>query len=241
MRLQILLVLLIPQAAAFADVEMTFDDGSIGLVRDNMVLFGDAQSAVLFNSRNDELIIISRQDRTWMRVETGLIEAMTAQMQKEMEDILASVPAEQRAMVEEQMQGMLAQEPDTTAAINVRRTGRTDRVAGYDCHEAEVTIDGSSNTELVCIATAEELGISQADYTTLNAAMRGIAEIAAMSPQAGASADLSRMGGIPIRTHNLAQDYRTALTTIAHEAIDSARLAIPAGFKETTLEEMLAQ
>jgi len=241
MRLRILLVLFTLHAPAFADLEMQFDDGSVGLVRDNMVLFGDDQSAVLYNSHNDELIIISREDRSWMRVEADFVKSLAAQMKKELEQILASVPPEQRAMVEEQLQGMIPQAPDTTPSIDVRRTGKTDRVAGYDCHEAEVTIDGSNNPELMCIATADELGINQADYATLNSAMRGIAEITAMNPNAGASADFSRMGGIPIRTHNLAQDYRTALTAILHEPLDSSRLAVPADFTETTLEEMLAQ
>ncbi|MEQ8207268.1 MAG: DUF4412 domain-containing protein [Woeseia sp.] len=241
MRLRILLLLLALHSPAFADIEMQFDDGSVGLVKDNMVLFGDSQSALLYNSRNDELILISREERSWLRVEADFVSFMTAQIEKDMEQMLSSVPPDQRAMVAEQLQGMMPQPSDKPPTVDVRRTGKTDRVAGYNCHEAEVSVAGSNNPELVCVATPSELGMDETDFATLNSAMRSIAEIAAMNPAAGPGADFSRMGGVPIRTHNLEQDYRTTLTAIVHGDIDNSRLAVPADFTETNLEEMFTQ
>lgn len=239
MQLRIALVLLVFPIAAHADFEMRFSDGTVGLVHDGAVLLGNDESAILYRPEDEGLVVISREERSWLHVGEDFDKAVAAQMKAEQEQILASVPPEQRAMVEEQMQGMVRPESQQAQEVVVRRTGSTALVAGYECEEAEIMFAGGAAEEVVCIATARELGIGKRDFESLNAATRRVADIFSVNVDDSPNADLVQMGGIPIRTHDLPLGDVSEMTFIENAPIDGARLQIPDGFTEITLEDML--
>ena len=241
MRLRIVLILLVFPVASLADLEMRFSDGTVALVRDGHVLLGNDESAILYRSEEEDLIVISRKERNWLRMGEDFDQAVTAQIRSEQEQILASVPPEQRAMIEEQMQGMVRPEAPRTARTVVLRTGRKATVAGYDCEEAEIKFDGDPATDSVCIATARELGIDDADFESLDAALRRVADLSSLNADDGPEADLEQMGGFPIRSRELPLGDVSELTSINDAAIDKTRLEVPAEFTEVTLDDMLLQ
>lgn len=236
-----LAILLLLPAAAFGDVEFRYSDGTFGLVRDGHVLFGDDSDAILIQPGSDSMIAISHEDRTWMRLEPGFVNDMAAQMQAQMEQMLAGMPPEQRAMVEAQMEGMMPQlSPQDMPKMTLSRTGETDEIAGYDCEVAEISYDDGTVEETVCIADADELGLDDADFDALVSAMQGIAELASIAPGAAPQADFGAMGGIPIRT-SAGYGETSEIVSVDTSSIDASRLAVPGDYRELSMEDMMRQ
>ncbi len=241
MRLRFGLFLFAMPALVLADVEMRFSDGSMALVSKKQVLLGDEHTAALWNGDNEELIIVSYAEKTWMRIEPGFADDVASQMKMQMEQMLAELPPEQRAVAEQQMQEVMPSMEQGPPDISVRRTGGHAETAGYDCVEAEIAYDGGEPEEAVCIATADELGMSSRDFQTFNEAMRGIAKLAAMDSGSGPGADFDQMGGIPIRTLDIQSGQGSELVSIENKAVNVSRMSIPAGFREVSIEEMMSQ
>lgn len=236
----VMLALLLP-AIAQAEVEMRFNDGSVGIVSDGRVMFGDATNAVLYLPGDEGMIVLNSDAKTWMRLEPGFAGKMAEQVQAQMDQMLASMPPEQRAMVEAQMKGMMPQIPQEMPQVNVRKTGATDTVAGFDCEEAEVSFEGGMAEETVCIADADELGIADEDYDAIIEAMRGMAEIASLNPNASPQADFGEMGGVPIRTMGRDSSGNSELVSLSTDDVDTSRFEIPDDYREVSLEDMMRQ
>lgn len=237
---RIILILLLPTFVN-AEVEMRFNDGSVGIVSDGRVMFGDDTNAVLYLPGDEGMIVIDSSQQTWMRLEPGFASKMAEQVQAQMNQMLASVPPEQRAMVEAQMKGMMPQMGQEAPQVNIRKTGKTDTVAGFDCAEAEVSFEGGGVEETVCIADADELGIADEDFDSLIAAMRGMAEIATLNPDAPPQADFGDIGGVPIRTTDRNYGNDSELVSVNTDNVDTARLEIPDGYREVSIEDMMRQ
>jgi hypothetical protein len=235
-----LFLLLLP-AVSLADVEMRFDDGSVGLVHAGQVLFGDDHNAALWQGVEEGVIVISFDEQSWMRITPGFANDVAARMQERMDQILSELPPEQRAVAEEQMKEVMPSLQQDPARISVRRTGGQETIAGFTCALAEISYDGGEPEEAVCVATAAELGITDADFRALNAAMRGMADIAALDPHSDPGADFAQMGGVPIRSRDLISGDGSELVSIDTAAVDPARLRVPANFREVSIEELMRQ
>lgn len=109
MRSLLLSVLLCTPATLLADVEMHFDDGSRGLVSNGRVLFGDDETSVLFEVGQEYLTVINWDKHSYMRVSPSFAADMMTQANQQMEQMLAAMPPEQRAMMETQMKGHMPQ------------------------------------------------------------------------------------------------------------------------------------
>lgn len=236
-----LLLLLCAPAAALADVEMNFSDGSSMVVREGRVLFGDSVNSVLFEPGREGLIVLNRQQQTWMSMKPGFADEMAARTVKRLESMLPDLPPEERAMAEQQIEDMRAQKDRAPPEFKVNRTGNRDEVAGFDCHEAEIMDGEGVAKEIVCIASAEELGIEDEDFDALSAFMDQLAEIAAMAPEDDSFIDLEVLGGVPVRSENVDYGEQSQLQTISTAAVDPARLEVPEGYEEVSIESMMGR
>ncbi|MBT8083603.1 MAG: DUF4412 domain-containing protein [Woeseia sp.] len=231
-------ILLMVSGTAAADFEMQYSDGTFGLVGDGRVLFGDANAAVLFVPGEEGMVVISHEERTWMRLKPGFVKDVKSQMQTQMDAMLAGMPPEQRAMVEQQMAGMMPQ-PDAMPKMEIRKTGTSAEVAGFDCDEIEIAYDTGGVEEVVCVATARELGISNDDFDAMLRAMEGMAEIASMGGGEAAQLEFSKLGGIPVRTRARGNGEDNEVVSIETSSVDPARLQIPDNYRETSIESMM--
>lgn len=227
--------------AAAADVEIKFTDGTVGLVNDGRVLFGDDKGSVLFVPDEEGMIVISHEDRTWVRLKPGFANAMVDQMQAQMDAMLAGMPAEQQAMVRQQMAGMMPPKPGEAPKMTIRQTGNDDVVAGYDCEEAEIVYDDGRIEEVVCVATADELNISDKDFAAMIQAMAGMAEIASIGGGSAPQLDFDKLGGIPVRTRNREKGDDNEIISLSTSSVEADRLQVPDSYREASLDEMMGQ
>lgn len=235
------IVMALLSGAVAADVELKFSDGTIGLVNDGRVLFGDDKGSVLFVPGDEGMILISHEERSWVRLKPGFANAVADQMQAQVDAMLAGMPPEQRAMVEQQMKGMMPPKPGEAPQMSIRKTGNSAEVAGYDCDEAEIVHENGNVEEIVCVASADELDISGKDFAAMIRAMEGMAEIAAIGGAGAPQLDFDKLGGIPVRTRARDKGSDNEIVSLSTSSIDARRLEVPGSYKETSMEAMMGQ
>jgi hypothetical protein len=235
MNIRLLLVFVCAPASVLADVEMKFSDGSNMLVSGGRVLFGESGNSVLFEPGREGLIVLNAAEKTFMEMKPGFADDVAEQMEK----MLADLPPEQRAMVEQQMPDVRERMKAARPQFEVKHTGKEDEVAGFDCSEAEI-VDGDGNAkEIVCIASPDDLGISGKDFRALAAFMTKLAEIAAMAPDEDSFIDLDALGGVPVRSEHVDYGRQSELISISTSGLDASRLEIPDDYTEVSMEAMM--
>jgi len=233
--------LLVLPAAGQADVELRFSDGTVALVSEDRVAFGDGQDRILVESGADSMIVLNARDRTWVRLTPGFVTEIAERMRAQVEGMLADLPAEQREEARAQLDEMLPRTPSDMPEMSLERTGESDEVAGYRCEEAEIRYDGGDVEETVCIASVDELDIEPGDFDALVAAMQSMADMDAVEPGSIPQADFAAMNGIPIRTRAADEAVISELVGLETGEIDPAELRVPDDYREITLEEMLSR
>ncbi|MCH9694789.1 MAG: DUF4412 domain-containing protein [Gammaproteobacteria bacterium] len=236
MRALLSMLILGISSLALADSEMSFSDGSTGLISNGKVLFGDVNASVLFENGQDYFVVLEHDKKTFMRMDKGFAADMQSQVKAEMEKMLAGMPEAQRAMAEQQMKAMMPQMQEAPKT-SVTRTGETDEVANFDCDILEIVSDDGSMDSVVCVASRDELGLSLGDYQTLIGAMEAMQEMAAMAGSASVESDFDLLGGVPIRSKN--KFHSSELVSIDNSDVDEARLQIPAGYTEVSIDDMM--
>ena len=239
----IFLVLLLVSTTAFADVTMTFSDGSFVKINERYVAIGDDYGFGIIEDGKDTFIMVDHGERSYMEVSATFADDVSAMMAAQMEQMLADVPPEQRAMIEQSMKGMMpggGAMPEPPKMM-VRKTGDTDSVAGYKCSEVEISYGTGQAEEMSCVATTSELGISGRDFASMAAAMRAISRMAGMDGEDDTLVDFEAMGGIPIRTRDLPAGDAEELVSLSKDDLDDSDFAVPDSYTKVSMEDMMMQ
>lgn len=106
---------------------------------------GALASTVIFLGETDEMFMIDHKKKSYMVMDRERIEALSQQMgqvMQQMEEALAQVPPEQRAMMERMMKGKMAAENiEPPSPPVVTDLGETGNVNGIACQWKQVTRD----------------------------------------------------------------------------------------------------
>ena len=110
---------------------------SVSSDEDGLVIYrGDRNEMIMADNERLEYYIIDQQ--TMNRMAGQVSDAM-----KQMEEMLGSLPPEQRAMAEQMMkQQMPGLQPAQEAPSTLRKMGESDTINGYDCEFYEVLKQG---------------------------------------------------------------------------------------------------
>ena len=233
-----LILLLCNASAAFADLTMDLSDGGRAQVSDGRVAFGTKGNYVLFEPGKESFILVNDSEKTYMEVPQDFAKQMADMMAAQMEKMMAEIPPEQREMFKKTMKGMVPGQQQPVQRTT-RPTGNESTVAGFDCSELEVTTPGRGADELICVATADELDISDDDYAALIGAMKAMAQMAQMGNKGVSPMNFDDIGGIPIRTQGSNGKKISELVGLSNDSIPADRFEVPAGYRETSIEAML--
>lgn len=243
MRKLVLALFCFSSASVLADVTMTFDDGTILMISDRYVAIGDQQAKAVFEADKDTFLMVDHDEQTYMEMSETFAEDVSAMMAAQMEQMLAEVPPEQRAMFEQSMKDMMpggAAMPEPPTMI-VNKTGNTDTVAGFSCSEVEVSYGSGRPEELSCVATTSELGITRKDFESMSNAMRSVSRMAGMEDDGESLMDFNAMGGVPIRTRDLVSGDEDVLVSLSKDDIDEAAFAVPPGYRKVSMDDLMRQ
>jgi hypothetical protein len=208
----------------------------------------DAGKNVIFRADRDLMWFVDHEDKTYRQVDRAAIEAFAAKMNEaraKMNEQLAALPAEQRAMVENKLQGLMpgAAPAKPAPKIEYRKTSETKSISDFDCTKYERVEDGKIE-ELLWVAPNAVIGFSaedQAVFGKMGEFMQRM--LAAMGPAVGQEvsdefAAVSKLGGWPILTQTLGEEGQveeeTLVESISHDKLEDSLFEVPEGYKQAT-------
>lgn len=201
---------------------------------------GDGQESIIdlktgqmtvIDNRKKEYFVITRQDLDQMKAR--MQEQMNSPEMKRAQEQMKNLPPE----VQKKMQGMMG---GMAAAVEVKKTGTTRKIAGYTCENWVVTMGQMSRTEQ-CMTTELPFPVQSWDaYRDFAESMKSMAS--AMGPMAKGFNDLQEkmkaMRGFPLASSTTvnvmghSSSNSTEVVEIKTGAIPASTWAVPAGYRK---------
>ncbi len=171
--------------------------------------------------------------------------AQISDAMKQMDEMLKSMPPEQRAMAEQMMkQQMPGLQAAPEAPSTLQKTGKSDTINGYDCEYYEV-LKGGRKTREMCVAKWSDIdgGDEAVDamigmgkfFESMHDAFAEAAGTDLMGKQQEVFAHMRQLGGYPV----YAKDYddsgalegESTLKSSSSKAIDAAMFEPPEAYR----------
>jgi len=260
------LVLTSPTALAGVVMDMITKDGSgkqtgaskiyvlSEMVRiDNIGQSSGEQMSMIF--RGEEFLMLNHKDKTYTVMDEAMREETTSQMSammKQMEEQLANVPPEQRAMAEKMMQGRMKEVMPSQAQVAPPppprvEAGESSEWKSYPCVKYTVYSSGEKSEE-ICAASPDAIEGSEE-------VMRGFRKMAEFlkkmteslpGPFGGGMAQnpmnmMEQIDGFPVHTlhfENGQISQEVSLESVTEQALEESLFAAPDNYKKQDLFKM---
>ncbi|MCB9029749.1 MAG: hypothetical protein H6619_01750 [Deltaproteobacteria bacterium] len=245
-------------STAFADVSVTFttkDFGSGKQENQTMYIKGDnlaiseknniQQPDMIFKSTAKEAVAIDHSRREYFVMNKETMQKIGGQMSaamKQMQAQMATMPPEQRRMMESMMSGKLGNMGAAQKAkIEVRKTGETDKIDGKPVVKYEIVKNGRKTTEY-WVTPISNVKNGQQVYTafsSLGSFMSDLIDSMKDFPLASSIetpfSEFTSINGIPVLTRQFDQNGKVTQETRFGEIVE-AQFAMssfepPAGYK----------
>ena len=185
------------------------------------------------------------------------IQAALAQHQQEMdqanqqmETATANLTPEQKAMLQQMSQPRAgvnspAAGPAGSMQVTVKDLGTRETIAGHGCKDVQVLVNNQPRATDCVVDSPASLGIPATDLKTLQAMRAGMQKLMSRMGPMGQGMAATLSSGFAIKTtrqsyRNLEVETETdTLKSISTAGVDAGLFAIPAGYSQTTLDEMM--
>ncbi|HVN46970.1 MAG TPA: hypothetical protein VMT66_17205 [Steroidobacteraceae bacterium] len=251
--IQLTLVSLLVSAAADAGVVLKVDskDSTGKVVRSEVYYAQDGMLRVdsvdpKGNLKDSDIVRdgaiwrVDRHSRTFTRVDKDSMQQMMGANSKQMEDLIAQLPPEKRAMMQQRMAQM--QQRAGTTQYTFNDTGRSDHSGSYSCRIWTALRDGKPHAEYCVVpwgslpAGGELEASMRKSLGTVDQILAGVPTLA---PQAERMSRLGKLGGFPVHSYTLsasgARENESVLSSAESQALPADKFAIPQGFTEKSL------
>jgi hypothetical protein len=197
--------------------------------------------------RGDTLTVLDPSAKTYVVVDRAALERMATQMSGAMAQLnaqLAELPPEQRAAMQQMMQGRMPGAAPAPVAKQVVDTGRTETVDGRTCRVWDVTRAGVL-VEQHCVVAYRALPGDVDVRAAFERMSHFFQQMAAANPAfAGAGNDfeaLTKLDGFPVLTREFEQGKPTGdethVKTWREEAVAPDRFEVPRDYRKRDLSE----
>jgi hypothetical protein len=208
---------------------------------------GSPQTTMLF--QNNEMIVVNHSDKKFHRIDEKTLAELGAQMQKanevmkQMEQQMANMPPEQRAMMEKMMKGRMpgmAGMGSKPLAIRVEAAG-PGKWESYSCKNYNVYVGDEKTQELCAVPPGEIKGAEEFVEAARN--MTKFFEKFKEALQMPAFANLAKnpvevigqVDGFPVHTQEFQNgnlEMERFLSSAKEESLSDDTFSPPAGYKE---------
>lgn len=200
---------------------------------------GDRDSYAIF--KDDGLYAINTKDRNYVLMDRATMKKMADTINpamKQMQERMAQMTPEQRAQMEKMM-GRKLPGANGQAEQEIRKTSRTDKVAGYSCGYVEILEGGVLQDELCIVAPGslkggdELMASAQKVSTTMREIFKDIDAPWIKQMVDRQMENYAKIGGLPVLTRHFSDGKpvnETTIKSIRSESIPAATFTIPAGF-----------
>lgn len=191
--------------------------------------------------RDDALFVVNTRDKNYVQMDRATLKAMADTINpalKQLQERMASMSPEQRAQIEQMLGGNL---PDIQSPPpqEIRRTGRTGKIAQYACEYVEV-VENSVVTDELCVTTPASLEGGTELMTTATRMSQLVREIFKDLDAPWLKQTLDRqlqnydkLGGIPVSARHFDGGKavsETTLKSIRKQTLPADAFAIPSGY-----------
>jgi GLPGLI family protein len=193
-------------------------------------------NTIIFRLDQEKMITVNDEDKTYSEISFNELEQMMKQVDEtmsskmaEIKEQMASMPEEQRKMMEKMMAGQMGgmmEEPE------VKNTGETKTINGYKCTKYIVLTGGKETFSVWTTKDVKEFAGMQKDMEEFGKRM------AAMTPRIGKSvaAAMTNLEGFPIQQEMAGM--RTTVLSVKKENSPASIFDPPAGYKRVKSEMM---
>src|SRR5258708_2985144 len=204
-----------------------------GKIRVESTMPDGRQNTLIFDGDKQVFWMIPG-DGTYMEMTAASVQAMSNQMSdamKQMQDRMASLPPEQRAMMEQAMKGRMgaAQAPLPTITFKEKATGQ--KFGAFTCTLYEELRNGERAAEL-CAASMDQIHINAADVKTFEALAKFMEPMRRMAAQGSYSAPpVQQLHGFPVHTvsyQGARATYETTVLAVEQKSVEAGMFAVPA-------------
>ncbi len=236
--------------AGWVFVEDSDGENRITYIQKNRVKLDAPDQAIYMDLNQNRLTILDPERKVYWSGEPQLFESRIRESQADVEKALTEDFMEAAGGEDEVVKEALADIKQKTSEnaidVNIQKTDKTEKLAGYDAVKYEIRIDGKLKQEQWI---SEDMDITgDLDVEKFGEMMRGFQsglgaspETLALSSEAGVS--LLKKGW-PLKT----VDYRTDIDTRTDKTvkvrkgdIESEVFEIPSDYKEISLEELFGK
>ena len=163
---------------------------------DTQDLEGETKSSVIFLGETDEMYMIDHEKKSYIVMDRESVEAMANQMSEamqKMQQAMAQIPPEQRAMMEKMMKDKMAGDPNykPPSPPVVTSLGQNGNVNGISCEWKQVTRDDVLE-EKACVCNQNEIA-GGPEMVALAHEMRDFAE--GLTKLANSVSSMPMLGG----------------------------------------------
>lgn len=202
---------------------------------------------MIFRGERREMVVVDHDGKSYMVINGAVIDSIGEQLsgyEAQIREALKDVPPEQRAMVEQMMQGRMPSPAKAPARSQVefRNTGERDTKNGYPSVKYEATTDGRKTLEYWVTDWANVDGGE--DAVEAFQAMAGfLKQMHDSMPSFGVDADaddnpfehMNEMDGFPVLTYEYASDgsivSESSLRSSTRRAVDPVEFEPPSAYK----------
>ena len=212
------------------------------MIRMDEVSGDEAAGSMIF--LGNEFLYVDHQDKSYIVMDEAMLDEVSTQISdamKQMEAQLASMPPEQRAMMEQmmkgQMQGMTAQQAPSPSAPRVEAKG-SGEWKSYNCRQYAV-YEGAEKVQDICAAQLDDVdGADDVIETFRNMAayMTKMTESMPMGSDDRINPGelMDEIDGFPVHTidyENGAVVGETSLDSVTEQDLDEGMFAAPEGYR----------
>lgn len=222
--------------------------GEVYLTDNAIRMSTDDDNWMLFDRSSNTMFFVDDSQREFYVIDEAQIESLgqtLGNVNKQIEEALAALPAGQRAQARAMMESMMPGGGSSGPApskdiIEINHTGRSDTIAGVSCDVVETLINNNLEGEL-CVAETDDLKISNGEMATMRA-MGDFAQnmldtmrehIGSFLPEefsAGPMIEVLELG-VPIRMVNKDSNEISELESISHDDINPDLVRVPVDYQ----------
>jgi hypothetical protein len=211
-----------------------------------------ASSAIIYRGDLDLIWIVDHRDRSFARIDRatlGEFSRRIVEVRDELRVRLAAVPPEQRAALERMLGKTLAAKLEKAPGVDVRETGRTERVNDVGCAEVEIR-RGDETIATACTADWERAGLERETFRPIQEVGALLRQTLAVLPgnplgQEGLDAldAFGRLGGVPLRIRIFeagAPTREIRVTSMGQRRFAGETFEVPEGYEQAIAPAGLA-
>ena len=197
----------------------------------------DAQGSVLRTTlvRDGVVWEIDPREKTFTRVDAASLKQLFGGKESQMEAMLAQLPPEKRALMEQRMAQM--KQKSATAEYTFTDTGRSDHAGQYSCRVWQEQRQGQPFAEY-CVVPASSLPAGAELDAAMKKATATASQIVSSVPQMAKQAEhltrLGKLNGFPASSR-IGHEEEHVLASAQAQSLPADKFAIPQGFTEKSL------